>query len=914
MTCTNRQLTEPQRQAAFEQLRNAGVQKAIRPFSGPATPENLVDYLNREVYPVLRQARTAVNEIYRQVTDQAPSGNPLFHIFSTNTAATDPGAGFIKLNNATQETATVIRISQSNAILRDITPWLDVMSGSSTAPLGVVTLFKGNDPSRYLRFDLNTMTDQGAYWDLAVGIVESSHDNPFVADDQVVTAFIPGVASTGTTVSVGSLAPIASETFLGNFTAAPAAPAARSGTLVAGGGLTYTAGGTLAVGAGTGLTVNANDVQIATITAESFFGNFTGVVAVPVARTGTSVAGAGLTYTAGGTLAVGAGTRITVNADDVQLAAGAAETFLGNFTAGSAVADYRAGTSVAGSGLTYTAGGTLSVGTGTGIQVNADTVQIAPITAESFFMNNTAGSAVPVAVAGSTVAGGGLTYTTGGILAVGAGTNVTVNANDVAVTNFPLTGLATQAADTFLGNFTAGVATPTARAGTSVAGSGLTYTSGGTLAVGAGTRITVNADDVQLAAGAAESFLMNATAGSAVADYRAGSSVAGNGLTYTAGGTLAVGAGTGITVAADSVAVDQSFSPTWTGVHSFTGASFSVDASTGDVALQALDDILLNASSGVAIIAGSGATGFPVTTVTPGDMLIRTEDGMAIEAGTNGAGTLIVRTNGVERLEIENDGAWQLGGATGTVGTVITTAGASAPPTWGATETVFPGHINVDSAAAYVDILAHTGPSTPSGNHGRFYVHDANVVHPAFINDLGELMFLDGTGIVGLTGASTTLTNSASNISSGTYLMLANGWNVGTTFRAYIEWVFVHTAAATPTLTLELLVGGAVAASHVITPQSIADTYVGRAFMHTRCVTTGAGGTQMATIRVADQSPADGASGSSLHRDVGGNTATTTVALDTTVNANIEARIRMTTAVASNSLTLTQAYIERIFR
>lgn len=88
----------------------------------------------------------------------------------------------------------------------------------------------------------------------------------------------------------------------------------------------------------------------------------------------------------------------------------------------------------------------------------------------------------------------------------------------------------------------------------SVAGAGLTLSSD-ILAVGAGTRITVNANDVQLAAGAAESFLMNATAGSAVADYRAGSSVAGGGLTYTAGGTLAVGAGTGITVNANDVAV-----------------------------------------------------------------------------------------------------------------------------------------------------------------------------------------------------------------------------------------------------------------------------------------------------------------------------------------------------------------------
>jgi hypothetical protein len=73
-----------------------------------------------------------------------------------------------------------------------------------------------------------------------------------------------------------------------------------------------------------------------------------------------------------------------------------------------------------------------------------------------------------------------------------------VNQIKVNVDDFPLTGLADQAAETFNGNFTAGAAPPTARAGTSVAGAGLTYTAGGTLAVGAGDGITVSADAVSI--------------------------------------------------------------------------------------------------------------------------------------------------------------------------------------------------------------------------------------------------------------------------------------------------------------------------------------------------------------------------------------------------------------------------------
>jgi hypothetical protein len=97
------------------------------------------------------------------------------------------------------------------------------------------------------------------------------------------------------------------------------------------------------------------------------------------------VAGAGLTESPAGTFNVGAGSGITVNADDVALAS-----------------------SAAGAGLTYTTG-VLAVGAGDGISVAADAVAVA-----------------------STIAGNGLTFTTG-VVAVGAGTGITVSADAIAV-------------------------------------------------------------------------------------------------------------------------------------------------------------------------------------------------------------------------------------------------------------------------------------------------------------------------------------------------------------------------------------------------------------------------------------------------------------------------------------------------
>jgi hypothetical protein len=91
----------------------------------------------------------------------------------------------------------------------------------------------------------------------------------------------------------------------------------------------------------------------------------------------TLTAGAGLTgggdLTANRTFAVGAGTMITVNADDVQVSAGANYQFIG--TGSGTAAGWRNVSELAGSGLTA-ATGVLSVGAGLGITVNADDVAL----------------------------------------------------------------------------------------------------------------------------------------------------------------------------------------------------------------------------------------------------------------------------------------------------------------------------------------------------------------------------------------------------------------------------------------------------------------------------------------------------------------------------------------------------------
>ena len=432
MPCEDdRPLTQTERAAGFRQQRT-GVPRAVRPYMGPIPPgmQALIDYLNREVIPAVRQTREAVNEIYLPSVDNAPSANPLGYYFSTETAAADPTPGRLRLDQATQNTATTLLVSEENGRLQDVGVFLDIMAGSATVPLGVVTLVDSINPGRYVRFDLNAITDQGAYWELDVVPTESSHDNPFVDGEAVILAFMPGVGSTPATVPISVIAPA------------------------------------LAGAAGDGLVWDTPNLQF-------------------------DVQGS---------------TSITVTSDEVRRAA----------LTGAIAAAANANTTVF-SGIRENGS---AENDRTNLNFVDQTSIIATITDDAGNDELEIGyqrAALTGAIAAATnsnatvfagIRDNGSAENDRTNLNFVSGTNATVSVTDdagndelevsVSVTSFPLTGLANQAAETFNGNFTAGSAPPTARAGTSVAGAGLTYTAGGTLAVGAGTHITVNADDVTL--------------------------------------------------------------------------------------------------------------------------------------------------------------------------------------------------------------------------------------------------------------------------------------------------------------------------------------------------------------------------------------------------------------------------------
>jgi hypothetical protein len=113
---------------------------------------------------------------------------------------------------------------------------------------------------------------------------------------------------------------------------------------------------------------------------------------------------------------------------------------------------------------------------------NSNTTAFGALAAKSVLANATNASAVPAALAGS-----------------GAFQHLRVNSANTALewAVLSLAEFPSMAAGTVLANVTAGAAVPTAHSLSTLAGAGLTYTNvTGIMAVGAGTGITVNADDV----------------------------------------------------------------------------------------------------------------------------------------------------------------------------------------------------------------------------------------------------------------------------------------------------------------------------------------------------------------------------------------------------------------------------------
>jgi hypothetical protein len=185
------------------------------------------------------------------------------------------------------------------------------------------------------------------------------------------------------------------------------------------------------------------------------------------------------------------------------------------------------------------------------------------------------------------------------------------------------------------------------------------------------------------------------------------------------------------------------------------------------------------------------------------------------------------------------------------------------------------------------------------------YARSVNPPQLAVQDDTGALWDVGYGGLQAIT-ANVVTTNSTANLSGGSFTIPANTLRVGSLYRVTLWFLYDHSAAATPTLTTELLVGGAVVESAVMVPVSVAFNWNGKVEAIFCCRTIGAAGTQKSDLIFTSSSASD------YQNALSGSRNTATTAIDTTAAQTLQLRIRMTTAVAANTLTVLQGYTERL--
>lgn len=123
----------------------------------------------------------------------SPAGGTAVSIpytFSTTTAEADPGSGTLRLNNATQNTATAIYADLLDANGATVTDVLALFDDSTTTPKGFLKLTKVGDSTKWLLFSVASMSSPSGYRNITVTNVASSAASPFSNGDSLVIDFV----------------------------------------------------------------------------------------------------------------------------------------------------------------------------------------------------------------------------------------------------------------------------------------------------------------------------------------------------------------------------------------------------------------------------------------------------------------------------------------------------------------------------------------------------------------------------------------------------------------------------------------------------------------------------------------------------------------------------------------------------
>ena len=111
------------------------------------------------------------------------------YTFDTTTTDADPGNGKLRLNNATQNTATTIYADLLDSLASDWTTALDTFDDSTNTVKGSIRLVKSGDATKFLTFNVTAVTTATGYRKITIANTASSTSSPFANGDSILLCF-----------------------------------------------------------------------------------------------------------------------------------------------------------------------------------------------------------------------------------------------------------------------------------------------------------------------------------------------------------------------------------------------------------------------------------------------------------------------------------------------------------------------------------------------------------------------------------------------------------------------------------------------------------------------------------------------------------------------------------------------------
>jgi hypothetical protein len=113
------------------------------------------------------------------------------YTFSTTTTDADPGAGTLRLDNATQNLATTIRADLLDSLGSTVTALLDSFALANVSIKGQLRLVDLTTPTNWIVFSLTAVASPSGYRNITVAVIASSSASPFANGASVLLMFTP---------------------------------------------------------------------------------------------------------------------------------------------------------------------------------------------------------------------------------------------------------------------------------------------------------------------------------------------------------------------------------------------------------------------------------------------------------------------------------------------------------------------------------------------------------------------------------------------------------------------------------------------------------------------------------------------------------------------------------------------------